>query len=79
MESNEGTGFSGPSVGRKFCVLIELDLAGLSEKAGFLCLNIGICTASLLSSLNWWGAGEGACVAAQEAPSLQNPHRGPRG
>lgn len=60
-----------------------------------LCLTLSICRmglngASMLALTqclptfsakfpNWWGAGEGACAAAQEAPSLQDQQRGPSG
>lgn len=39
--------------------------------SGSICLfvqHIRICAFSVLSSLNWWGAGKGLGAAAQEAP-----------
>lgn len=45
--------------------------------SGSICLfvqHIRICAFSVLSSLNWWGAGKGLGAAAQEAPRLQKQH-----
>lgn len=69
-------------LGRRVCILIELELPGTSKKVEFRLfvhsayLNLHLLSAEFSNQLD---ADEGVGVAAQEAPSVQKQHTCPGG